>query len=297
MSHLTEASLDLESRACSPLPRLTRLRHLRDFPPPPTLLICVRGLLMLNSGDPTRLPEEPGRGDLYDNVAGPRQHPEIGDDYPRVGVLTRLQEFVSYLALQLKCTIDKTHPPLNQLDVGRQDVLHVGVEGVRRLDHVSEASRDENLKPRDQRVDGELGGVYEALSDNLVRLRLDYLEAPQPPHRLDYQVNRRFVKTILSHHLDCVVPQRVASDDQLGYEVLSVELVSPYRGPAYPLRADRGNQPQRSVGLLPDEHVVTRAETQIFREVTRYRQRERRVPDLLEPPHLVHAFYIPVHTI
>ncbi len=33
MSHLTEASLNLESRACSPLPRLTRLRHLRDFPP------------------------------------------------------------------------------------------------------------------------------------------------------------------------------------------------------------------------------------------------------------------------
>ena len=33
MSHFTETSLDLESRACSPLHRLTRLRHLRDFLP------------------------------------------------------------------------------------------------------------------------------------------------------------------------------------------------------------------------------------------------------------------------
>src|SRR3989441_1526149 len=149
MSHLTEASLDLESRACSPLPRLTRLRHLRDFPPPPTLLICVRGLLMLNSGDPTRLPEEPVRGDLYDNVAVPRQHPEIGDDYPRVGVLTRLQEFVSYLALHLKCTIDKTHRPFNQLDVGGQEALHGRVEGLLRLSReLLDADENPLLEPR-----------------------------------------------------------------------------------------------------------------------------------------------------
>src|SRR5712692_2681435 len=114
-------------------PRLTRLRHLRDFPPSPAPLICVRHSLMLHRGHPARLPEEPVRGDLYDYVAVPRQHPEVGDDYPRVGVLARLQEFVSYLALHLKRTIDKTHRPLDQLDVGRQEALDGRVEGLLRL--------------------------------------------------------------------------------------------------------------------------------------------------------------------
>src|SRR2546425_4744929 len=149
-SYLTGARLDLESRACSPISaRLTRHRHPRDFPPPLTLLICVRGLLMLNCGHPARLPEEPVRGDLYDYVAVPRQHPEIGDDYPRVGVLTRLQEFVSYLALHFKCTIDKTHRPLNQLDVGRQEALHGRVEGFLRLSReLLDADENPLLEPR-----------------------------------------------------------------------------------------------------------------------------------------------------
>src|SRR2546427_3347024 len=88
---------------------------------------------MLNSGDPARLPEEPVGGNLYDYVAVPRQHPEVRDDYPRVGVLPRLQELVSYLALHLERTVDEPHRPLDQLDVGRQEALYGRVEGLLRL--------------------------------------------------------------------------------------------------------------------------------------------------------------------
>src|SRR5208337_1102286 len=164
-----------------------------------------------------------------------------------------------------------------------------GLLEVERLHDVVEALRDQDLEPLDQRVDRELRGVYEALRDDVPRVRLDDLQPPEPLDGLDHHVSPHLVQRLLAVDFYGVIAQGVRPDDQPRQRLVVLDQVGLYRGLAGLAGVRSRYQPQRAVSVLPEQDAVAFGEVHLLRELLGYRDGQGRVSDLLHLPQFVHG--------